>query len=186
MTQTHEPMNPSTPLGIEYLEKDKLRELLDTYGKLTLTIDGLWIQGVEKRYGTDACLQIYTEVMEQYGRIQAHRITRALGIAEGEGDIPAMIAAHNAIPWGRAVKVNYHQTSDKELVLSILNCHPQESRKARGQEIFPCKQMEHAELAAFFGQINPRAKVECLFSPPDERPREVPENVSCQWKITVE
>ncbi|MDY6879208.1 MAG: DUF6125 family protein [Desulfatiglans sp.] len=171
---------------IDKLERDRMRELLDVYGKLTLTIDGLWIQAVEKKYGTDVCVKMYTEVMVDFGKIQARRMAKFLGIPLGNATIQDMVTVHTTGPWGRVGASEYIQISDKELELRFINCHPQTSRKARGQAIFPCKEMEKAELAALFGTLNSKARIECVFSPPDNRPAEVNEDVSCAWKVIVD
>jgi len=171
---------------IDKLEKDQMRELLDTYGKLTLTIDGLWIQAVEKKYGTDVTVKMYTEVMVDFGAIQARRMARFLGITLGSATIQEMVAVHTSGPWGRVGASEYIQISDKEMELRFLNCHPQDARKARGQAIFPCKEMERAELASLFGTLNSKARIECVFSPPDDRPAGLKEAVSCAWKVIID
>jgi hypothetical protein len=171
---------------IDELEKDGMRGLLDVYGMLLLTIDGMWIQEVERRYGTEICLQIYTDVMARYGVIEARRISKFLNINPGNLDIPTMIAAYNTLPWGRVGPVEYEQVKDKEVEIRIIDCHPQAARRARGQPMFPCQQLEKAELESFFKYLNPKVKVDCIFCPPDHRPADVPERVSCCWKVVIE
>lgn len=171
---------------IDKLGKKDMRVLLDIYSKLTLTIDGMWIQEVERKYGTSVCVDIYTDVMAGYGAIQARRISKFLDITPGNADIPTMIAAHNTLPWGRVVEIEYEKLSDKEMEIRFINCHPQNARKARGQSIFPCKGMENAELESFFKCLNPKVRVDCKFAPPENRPVDVPDTVSCCWKVTIE
>ena len=169
---------------IETLEKEELRELLEIHGGLWLTIDGLWIQAIEREYGTEKCRQIYTGIFGQYAIIEARRIMRFLGIQEGTATVDDYVAARGMI--SKAVKCEYDRISDKETIMSIINCRPQQARKEKGQPVFPCKSIEFADLVASLKQSNPKLKGECLFCPPDERPADLPERVSCRWKVTLE
>lgn len=171
-------------ISIETLGKEKLRELLGIENRLWLTIDGLWIQAVERELGTEKCLEMYTKIMEQNGAIEARRLLRFLGIPQGNAKIEEVITARGI--FGGGVESEYKWISDKEVILDLYNCRPQEGRKEKGQSIFPCKAMELAHLTAFTKQCNPKLKIECLFCPPDERPADLPEKVSCRWKITSE
>ena len=173
-------------LEIARLEKEKLVELLDLYGRQWLTIDGLWIQAVEEKYGDDVCLEMYTQVQEQMGSRRARRLARFLGIPEGNADLSSMINAHYLLPASRAVGTEYLKISDTEFILSWLNCRPQQARKEKGLPPFPCKRMEFTSLSSFFKSLNPKARVECLFAPPDARPENLPEKVSCQWKVILD
>lgn len=169
-------------ISVETLGKEELRELLEVVGRLWLTIDGLWIQSVERELGTEKCLEMYTKIMEQNGAIEARRIGRFLGIAQEKAKIEDVITARGL--FGGGVETEPRWISDKEVILDLYNCRPQQARKEKGQSIFPCKTMELAHLSAFTRQLNPKLKVECLFCPPDERPADLPEKVSCRWKIT--
>jgi len=169
---------------VETLEEEKLKELLDIGGRLWLTIDGLWIQSVERELGTQKCLEMYTKIMAQNGAIEARRLGRFLGLPEGKAKIDEVIAARGLFNGG--VRSEHKWISDKEVILDLYNCRPQQGRAEKGQPIFPCKEMETAHLGSFTRQLNPKLKVECLFCPPDERPADVPKEVSCRWKITSE
>ena len=170
-------------LELEALGKDRLLELVHLRGRNWLTIDGLWIQAVEKAYGTEVCLRMYTSVMEQFQRISARRIARFLGIPQGKASLSSMLEAHKIT--GGGVEAAYAKTSDREAVVSFLNCRPQQGRIEKGQAIFPCKEMELAGMSSFFEELNPKARVDCLYCPPNTRPKDLPQAVSCQWKLTI-
>lgn len=170
-------------LQIEALGKDRLLELNRLRALNWLTIDGLWIQAVERAYGTDACVRMYTSVMEQFQRISARRIARFLGIPQGEADLSSMLDAHKIT--GGGVEAAYSKISDKEALISFLNCRPQQARAERGQAIFPCREMELAGMSSFFRELNQKTRVECLYCPPDTRPKDLPQAVSCQFKLTI-
>jgi hypothetical protein len=63
---------------LERLSKETLIKLIEVYGKNWLTLDGLWFQGVEEKYGMDAALEIDLRMWMRQPTTEAKRIKEAI------------------------------------------------------------------------------------------------------------
>ncbi|UCG65170.1 MAG: hypothetical protein JSW12_21665 [Deltaproteobacteria bacterium] len=60
------------------LSKETLIKLIEVYGKNWLTLDGLWFQGVEGKYGMDAALEIDLRMWMRQPTTEAKRIKETI------------------------------------------------------------------------------------------------------------
>ncbi|MHC1585551.1 MAG: DUF6125 family protein [Candidatus Syntropharchaeia archaeon] len=166
-------------MELSELPKETLVDIIEMFSKLFLAIDGLWFSEVEKRYGTDVAIEIDTDVWERYGKIEAERIKKTLGI-EGKG-IQALSKALNFMAWLPAMEYMI-ETEDNRVVITITDCRPQKARIRDGRGEFACKPVGEALFINFARAIDPRIKMRCVVCPPDEHP----EDVWCKWEFTLD
>ena len=163
------------------LSKKTLVELLKTYSKNSLTIDGLWFINVEEKFGLDTAIEIDTRVWERYGVTEAQRLKKVLNIAEG-GGIPALVKALNFQIWVPGMDYEFQEVTEKRTVFNVTDCTPQKARIRDKRGEFPCKPVGVALFKSFADTIDPRLKMRCLLCPPDSHP----EDVWCSWEFRLE
>ena len=162
------------------LPKKTLVDLLKTYSKNSMTVDGLWFVNVEEKFGLDMAIEIDTRVWERYGATEAKRIKKVLDITE-EG-IPALVKALNFQIWVPGMEYEFPEVTEKSVVFNVTDCTPQKARIRDKRGEFPCKPVGVALFKKFAETIDPRLKMKCLVCPPDQHP----EDVWCSWKFQLE
>jgi hypothetical protein len=71
------------------------------------------------------------------------------------------------------------ERSGNELVLRMVKCLVQQTRKINKLPDYPCKSAGMVEFQAFAKTIDHRIKVDCINCPPDERPKAW----FCAWRF---
>ena len=162
------------------LPKKTLVDLLKTYSKNSMTVDGLWFVNVEEKFGLDMAIEIDTRVWERYGATEAKRIKKVLDITE-EG-IPALVKALNFQIWLPGMDYEFPEVTEKSAVFNVTDCTPQKARIRDKRGEFPCKPVGVALFKKFAETIDPRLNMKCLACPPDQHP----EDVWCSWEFRLE
>ena len=70
--------------------------------------------------------------------------------------------------------------------MRTLDCSAQRTAKKWGLEYYDCGTGGLRIRSGFFKGINPRAKVQRVFTPPETRPAGRPATASCEWLISLE
>ena len=165
---------------ITAFSKDELIELLRDAAINWLAHDGLWFRAVEDRFGLEAALELDQEAWEKFTVLEAKRIMKRLGLAEG-GGIPALV---QALKLRLYAHINVQETSEAtadRLVFRMRSCRVQEARERQGLAPFPCKSIGIIEYGGFARTIDPRIETRCLTCPPDPKP----ENTWCAWEFSL-
>ncbi|MFH1624111.1 MAG: DUF6125 family protein [Pseudomonadota bacterium] len=163
------------------LPKKTLVDLLKTYSKNALTIDGLWFVNTEEKFGLDTAVEIDTKVWEKYGVTEAWRLKKTLNISEG-GGIPALAEALNFQIWIPGMEYDFPEFTEKSVVFNVTDCTVQRARIRNNRPEFKCKPVGEALFEPFAKTIDPRIEMRCLVCPPDEHP----EDVWCSWEFRLE
>jgi len=176
------------------LSKDKLFEVMKN---LVFTYNWAWFKGMQEaieKYGSDAFLKeertellslISTELLKEFGSRQSRKLVE-LSIVSGT-DVDSIIKGLRFSYWALLENVELTKLSDSVARMRTIDCSLQRNaRKKLGTE-YPCKTFGFSLAArtGFVKAINPRAEVKCIFCPPDPRPKNIPENVSCEWIISI-
>jgi hypothetical protein len=165
---------------IAAFSKDELIELLRDAAVNWLAHDGLWFRAVEARFGLEAAMELDRKAWEKFTVLEAKRIMKRLGLAEG-GGIPALV---QALKLRLYAHINVQETSEvtaDRLVFRMRSCRVQEARERQGLSPFPCKSIGIVEYSGFARTIDPRIETRCLTCPPDPKP----ENTWCAWEFSL-
>ncbi len=160
--------------------REQLLELLEDASKLWLAHDGLWFQAVERTHGMDEAIKLDAEAWERFTVIEAKRIMKRQGIAEG-GGLPALMHALRFRLYAYVNEQEILQEDEHKIVFRMKNCRVQAARRRKGLPDFPCKPVGLVEYAGFAHTIDPRISTRCLCCPPDEHPPET----FCAWEFTI-
>jgi hypothetical protein len=142
-------------------------------------MDSFWFINIENRHGLEEACKINELVWGKMGNLTARDLRERFDITEK--GIPGFVKALMLFPW--YVIVGYNLTeNENELIIDVPSCPAQEGRLKRGIGEYDCKDMHRAEFENFAHIVDPSIKVECLFAPPDEHPKDL----YCRWRFTVE
>ena len=161
------------------IPKNKLVELLLTHIRNVWTEDGLYFLGIEKRFSTEAAIEIDREVWAVMGKIEARRAKEAMEIT-GD-DIPTLFEVLKHTTWLLEFENKEYELEDNRLIIRNTKCRVQEARVKKGLGEFSCKPVRTGFLNNFVKEINPNIKVNCNVCPPDEHPK----NVFCEWEFSL-
>ncbi len=165
---------------LQALSREQLIDLLQDASKNWLAHDGTWFQAVEHEHGMDAAIRADTEAWRRYTVVEAKRIMRRHGIAEG-GGIPALVKALSYRLYAYINVQDSAEQTDSGVVFRMRDCRVQSARKRRGLPDFPCKPVGLVEYEFFARTIDPRIRTRCLYCPPDEHP----DDAYCAWEFTL-
>ena len=128
--------------------------------------------------------QEYLKVIEEYGSREAKGLAKALGIS-GDG-IDSLIRLLQYSHWVVFERCEVEKLTEESCRMRIIDCSAQRAAKKGGIEYYECADGTLGCLRGFCGQINQEASVQPVFTPPEVGPKGIPENVSCEWVISIE
>lgn len=168
--------------AIENLDKETLQKMLIDFAKNWLAHDGLWFQAVEKHTDMQTAIQLDTQAWEKFTVIEARRIMKLHGIAEGSG----LEGLKEALKF-RLYAVLNEQEIRNETVTSfefyMVDCRVQSARHRKNLPLFPCKSVGLVEYTEFARTVDPRIKTQVICCPPDP---EAGQDHFCGWKFSLE
>jgi hypothetical protein len=161
--------------------KEQLIDMLEDTAKNWLAHDGVWFQAVEGKYGLEKAIQLDGEAWERFTVIEARRIMKRHGIAEG-GGLPALEQALKLRMYAHINEQSIIWQNEHTLRFEMNDCRVQSTRKRKGLPDFPCKTVGLVEYAGFARTIDPRIQTRCIACPPDPHP----ESFYCAWEFSIE
>lgn len=161
--------------------KEQLIDMLEDSAKNWLAHDGVWFQAVEGNYGLEKAIQLDGEAWERFTVIEARRIMKRHGIAEGNG-LPALEQALKLRMYANINEQSIIWVNEHTLRFEMNDCRVQSTRKRKGLPDFPCKTVGLVEYAGFARTIDPHIQTRCIACPPDPHP----ETFFCAWEFTIE
>ncbi len=168
------------------LSKDEMFEIMKN---LAYTFNWGWLKSERlaiEKYGLDAFLgEEFLDIFREFGSRQSKRLMELSVISGTDSD--SIIRGLKLSHWGLFEDIQLEKLSDNVVRMRTINCSLQTYSKRKFGTEYPCRHLHFAlqSRTGFVKAINPKAKVKCNFSPPDPRPKNVPENVSCEWIITI-
>lgn len=171
-------MNNSEVLS--YYSKEELIQLIETYSKLWLAMDGVWFQAIEKEFGMNKAIEYDKNIWKQFSGIEAKRIKKCLKLPDNSG----IEGLKKALQLRLYANINLYEivVHDKNvLVYRTLECAVQSARKHKGMEYHPCKQVGIIEYNEFAKVIDDRFTCDAISCYPDI----IDETCNCSWKFTL-
>ncbi len=163
------------------LPRETLIQLGRMYARNWQTLDGLWFRNVEGEFGLDAAVRIDLKNWEKQSVIEARRIMEVLDIRQG--GLASVLRVLSFMSWQVASpSFRVEEEDSQRIVFSYPRCPVQEGRHKQGKEEFPCRTMKTLLLSSVARVAEPRAKLTCLFCPPDARL----DQAWCKWELTLE
>ena len=117
------------------LSKEQLEELVRTYARNMLALDGVWFQSVEKQLGMDEAIYHDKEAWKRFTVIEARRIKEFLKLEEHAGleglkRALQLRAMTNIAPTDIVIEGN-------SLTCTVLECRVQTARKRKNMPYHP-------------------------------------------------
>ena len=157
--------------------REQLIKLLGIYGRLALTLDGLWFLAVENSHGIDTAIRHDEAVWRQYGRSEARVLKKFLGIDKVTNlDEVAQIYLLTPV-FGNLGGVG--DTQPDKCILSVTDCHPQKARIKKNMGEFPCKSVGIAYFEGLLSEMNEELSFTCKVCPPDQHK----DDLWCEWDV---
>jgi hypothetical protein len=161
------------------IPKDKLINLLFLHIRDIWSVDGLYYQEIESRFGTELATEIDMDVWGVMGKIQARRLKKALNIEES--NIRNLFETLKLTDWWLDMENKEYEVDDAHAKITNRECRVHLSRQKKGLSEFNCKQVRWGFLKNFVKEFNPNIEVDCHFCPMDAHP----EDAWCEWEFIM-
>lgn len=161
---------------------DKLLDLFFLHIRNLWRVDGLYFQGIEKNFGTEAATKIDANCWKILAKIEARDLKKTLGI-ERVDDVETLLYLLRNTSWAiyqtkKGVEIDSSKTTG---LFRVIECRVQQARLRKGLEVFPCKKVRFGYLKSFAEELNPNTEVICKVCPPDEKPPDF----WCEWEFRL-
>ena len=141
-------------------------------------IDGFWFLGVENKFGYQSAIELNDQVWNRMSKLITREIKERFSIQQK--GLGGFVKVLKYFPW--AIITGYQiEVKDHEVFISVPHCPSQEARLKRGIGEYDCKNMHYGEFEGIINQVDENIKIECLFAPPDDHPKEL----FCNWRFTM-
>ncbi len=141
-------------------------------------VDGLYFLGIEEKFGTDAATEIDKKTWEYIAKIEARYLKEMFSLEENLEDLSKALRFTS---WALDHPSKEMEVKDGILTVRITECHTQKTRKEKGLEEFPCKNVRLNYLKTFVESFSQNIDTCCIVCPPDEHP----DNLWCEWQFRM-
>ena len=165
------------PVWLANLEKERLISLIEAMSANWLLGDGVWFRTVENSHDMDTSKRCNDTCWTKYSPVEAAIIKSFLQLPEQSG----LDGLEQSLRFRLYAHINeqaIERTSD-ELILRMMKCLVQETRKRKGLSGYPCKSAGIAQFKTFARTVDSRIRIECISCPPDEHPQ----GWFCAWRF---
>jgi len=167
------------PTWLVNMEKEKLIGLIEAMSFNWLASDGVWFRTVEDNYDMYTSKRCNDTCWTRYSPLEAAMIKSFLQLPRQSG-LDGLEQALNFRLYAQINKQTIERSRD-ELVLRMVTCLVQGTRKRKGLPDYPCKSAGVIEFSTFARMIDSRIRTECISCPPDEHPKEW----VCAWRFYI-
>jgi len=145
-----------------------------------LRYEGFIQQEAPEIYGSEE----YYQLFEDYGSEEARRLVKALGFPrEKIKDLTRFLKYSH---WAIFENIEIAELTANSFRMRTLDCSAQSAAKKWGMEYYDCRTGGLRIRSGFFKGINPKAKVQRIFTPPETGPESTRAIVSCEWLVSLE
>jgi len=164
---------------LDSMPKDQRRALFFLPIRNLWRVDGLYLLGIEEKFGTDAATEIDANCWRLMGKLEARALEKTLGIKGN--DIASLIHALKNTSWALDQRDKETEVSETRGIYRVTKCRTQLTRIRKGLGEFPCKKVRFGYLKSFTEEMNPNIEVNCKICPPGEHPQ----NIWCEWEFKL-
>jgi len=125
----------------------------------------------------------YYQLFEDYGSEEARRLLKALGFPTQEVKEVAEYLKYSH--WAVFENIEITGFTANSFGMRTLDCSAQRAAKRWGLDYYDCRAGGLRIRNGFFKGINPKARIQRIFSPPEARPEGRPATASCEWLISL-
>jgi hypothetical protein len=167
------------PLWLLNMEKGKLISLIKAMSFNWLANDGVWFRTVEDNYDMYTSKRCNDTCWTRYSPLEATMIKSFLQLPQQSG----LDGLEQALSFRLYALINEQtiERSGDELILRMVKCLVQTTRRRKGLPDYPCKSAGVVEFPAFARMIDSSIKTECISCPPDEHPKAW----VCAWRFYI-
>jgi hypothetical protein len=167
------------PLWLVNMEKERLISLIEALSANWLTGDGIWFRTVEDNHDMYTSKRCNDTCWTKYSPLEAAMIKSFLQLPQRSG----LDGLEQALSFRLYAHINEQtiERSGDELILRMVKCLVQKTRKLNKLPDYPCKSAGMAEFPAFAKMIDSRIRAECINCPPDEHPKAW----FCAWRFYI-
>jgi hypothetical protein len=144
-----------------------------------LRFEGFIQQKAPEAYMSDEYYQLY----EDYGSEEARRLVKAFGFPREEIKDLARFLKYSH--WAVFESIEIAELTANSFRMRTLDCSAQRAAKKWGLEYYDCGAGGLRIRNGFYKGINPRARVQRIFTPPEARPEGRRAIVSCEWLVLL-
>ncbi|MBC8274180.1 MAG: hypothetical protein H8E40_04345 [Chloroflexi bacterium] len=171
-------------LEIEGLSKETvynvMTELLYSFNFMVYLFED-WVKTKHpEEFESEEFRRLYGE----FGSYQAKRLCKALDISGGGIDVLIKLMKHSH--WTVFENIEVEKLTEKSFRMRGIQCSAQKAAKRWGMEYNDCRIRSSRFCNGLFRVANQNVKVRQVFAPPEIGPEGTPENVSCEWLISIE
>jgi hypothetical protein len=161
------------------MERETLIRLIKALSFTWLAGDGVWFRAVEDNYDMYTSKRCNDTCWTRYSALEATMIKSFLQLPPQSG----LDGLEQALNFRLYAHINEQtvERSGGELILRMVKCLVQGTRKLKKLPDYPCKSAGIVEFPTFARMIDSRIRVECISCPPDEHPKEW----SCAWRFYI-
>jgi hypothetical protein len=172
-------------LEIEGLNKQAvcnlMRELLYSLNYALFRFED-WVR---TRYPEELEGEELHRLYEESGSYEAKRLCKALNISGG-GGVDTLIHLVKHSHWAVFENIEARRLTERSFIMRTIECSAQKAAQRWGTKYYDCKLTASLVRAGFFEALNHNVKIQRIFTPPETRPEGTPENVSCEWLVSIE
>jgi hypothetical protein len=156
------------------------KDLNEVCSRTMFTIDGLWFQAVEEKFGFEAAFKLNQVVWAKGSFIHGRRLLKKLNL-EGNPPLEKIIGMVSADPMSCVHRPQVTTLTDTTLVLRFIDCPIQVARIKAGRGVYNGKPGCGLYYDAFAKLIDPRIETTCLACAPN------PDNPEywCEWQFRI-
>jgi hypothetical protein len=144
-----------------------------------MRFEGLIQRRAPEVYGSEE----YYQLFEDYGCEEARRLIKALDLPRKQTKDLATFLKYSH--WAIFENIEIAGLTGDSLLMRTLDCSAQRAAKRWGLEYYDCATGALRIRKGFFKSINPRARVQRVFTPPEAGLEGRPATASCEWLISL-
>ena len=171
-------------LEIEGLSKgavyDLMRELLYSFNYNLFRFE----EWVRTKYPEEFEGEEFPRLYKEFGSYEGKRLCKALKISGGGVDTLIQLLKHSH--WAVFENIEVEKLTERSFKMRTIECSAQRAAKRWGMEYYDCRPTASLVRNGFFEAVNKDVKIQRVFTPPEIRPEGTPEDVSCEWLISIE